>query len=182
MDSRARFEALYRAHCGSVRAFVHRRVRPAVADDVVADVFVLAWRQLDKAPGDELPWLLGIARGVLANRRRGDARQQALRDRLAAHTVAETQTAPGGFDGEADALMRALGCLSRLDREVLLLVAWDGLDRVQAARVLGITPGLFSVRLHRARRRLAGMLASQEREIEQLAGKTTAMEVSLDER
>lgn len=78
--------------------------------------------------------------------------------------------------------MRALGCLSRLDQEVLLLVAWDGFDRVQAARVLGITPGLFSVRLHRARRRLAGMLASREREIEQLAGKTTAMEVSLDER
>src|SRR5690348_13730501 len=98
MDSRARFEALYRAHCGSVRSFVHRRVRPAGADDVVADVFVLAWRALDKAPGDELPWLLGIARGVLANRRRGEARQQALHDRLAASTVAGVQPAPEGFD------------------------------------------------------------------------------------
>ncbi|MGN6869618.1 MAG: RNA polymerase sigma factor [Solirubrobacteraceae bacterium] len=182
MDSRARFEALYRAHCGSVRSFVHRRVRPAVADDVVADVFVLAWRQLENAPGDELPWLLGIARGVLANRRRGEARQQALRDRLAASTVAGVQPVPGGFDGESEALMRALGCLNRLDQEVLLLVAWDGLDRVQAARVLGITPGLFSVRLHRARRRLARLLTSQEREIEQGGGNTTAMEVSFDER
>jgi RNA polymerase sigma-70 factor (ECF subfamily) len=154
-------------------------VRSAVADDVVADVFVRAWRQLEKAPGDELPWLLGIARGVLANRRRGEARQQALRDRLAASTVADAQSAPEGFDDESEALMRALGALSRLDQEVLLLVAWDGLDRVPAARVLGITPGLFSVRLHRARRRLARVLASQEREIDQRAGK---MEVSFDER
>lgn len=177
MDSRARFEALYRAHCGAVRSFVHRRVRSAAADDVVAEVFVVAWRRLDKAPGDELPWLLGIARGVLANRRRGDSRQQALRDRLAASTVAGAQDAPEGFD-EDSALMRALGCLSRLDQEVLLLVAWDGLDRVQAARVLGITPGLFSVRLHRARRRLARLLASQEREVEQ---PTAEMEVSFDE-
>jgi RNA polymerase sigma-70 factor (ECF subfamily) len=182
MDSRARFEALYRAHCGSVRSFVHRRVRSAAADDVVADVFVLAWRQLDRAPGDELPWLLGIARGVLANRRRGEARQRALRDRLAASTVAGVQPAHEGFGGESEALMRALGGLSRLDQEILLLVAWDGLDRVQAASVLGITPGLFSVRLHRARRRLARVLASQEREIEQAAGAATAMAVSFDER
>ena len=106
MDSRARFEALYRAHCGAVRSFVHRRVRSAAADDVLAEVFVLAWRRLDEAPGDELPWLLGIARGVLANRRRGQARQQALRDRLAASAVAGPQDAPedGGLD--ADALRR----------------------------------------------------------------------------
>ena len=69
MDPRARFEAMYRAHAGAVRSFVHRRVSAGVADDVVADVFVIAWRRLQEAPGDELPWLLAIARGVLANRR-----------------------------------------------------------------------------------------------------------------
>lgn len=181
MDSRARFEALYRAHCGAVRAFAHRRVRPAVADEVVADVFVLAWRRLDEAPSEELPWLLGIARGVLANRRRGDARQQALRDRLAASTVPESEFEPGGLSGDS-AVVRALCSLSRLDQEVLLLVAWDGLDRIQAARVLGITPSLFSVRLHRARRRLERLLAPQQQMVEQHAGKTAATEVSLDER
>src|SRR5579875_534806 len=94
MDSRARFEEMYRAHCGAVRSFVHRRARPAVADDVVADVFALAWRRLDQVPGDALPWLLGIARGVLANRRRGEARQQALHDRLAASTIPAAELAP----------------------------------------------------------------------------------------
>ncbi len=152
-----------------VRSFVHRRVPPAAADDVVADVFVIAWRRLDKVPGDELPWLLAIARGVLANRRRGEARQLALRDRLEASTVAGVEQELEGAHGQSE-LMRALGSLGRLDQEVLLLVAWDGLDRTQAARALGVTPGLFSVRLHRARRRLERALAAQEEAAEQRAG------------
>jgi RNA polymerase sigma-70 factor, ECF subfamily len=176
MDPRARFEAMYRAHAGAVRSFVHRRVSAGVADDVVADVFVIAWRRLQEAPGDELPWLLAIARGVLANRRRGEARQIALRDRLAAGTVTATQQESEVFDRES-ALMRALGSLSRLDQEVLALVAWDGLDRSQAASVLGITSGLFSVRLHRARRRLRRALAAQQDATEQQVGDQSAVEV-----
>jgi len=99
VDSRIRFEGLYRAHCGTVRSFVHRRVPSGAADDVVADVFVIAWRRLDKARGDVLAWLLAIARGVLANRRPGEARQLALRDRLAASTVAGVQQELEGSGG-----------------------------------------------------------------------------------
>lgn len=176
VDPRARFEALYRAQCGAVRSFVYRRASPAVADDVVADVFVIAWRRLDQAPEDALPWLLGIARGVLANQRRGQARQLALRDRLAGSVVA------GVGDGqecptEGGTLMSALALLNRLDQEVLLLAAWDGLERVQAARVLGITTGVFSVRLHRARRRLKRALAAQHEAIERQAGEPPVVEV-----
>lgn len=38
------------------------------------------------------------------------------------------------------------------------LVAWDGLEVREAARVLGCSQGAFRVRLHRARRRLAKRL------------------------
>ena len=48
--------------------------------------------------------------------------------------------------------------LSEVDREVVLLVAWEGLTPVQAATVLGLTSNAFSVRLHRARRRLDELL------------------------
>lgn len=175
MDSRARFETMYRAHCGAVRSFVHRRVRVAVADDVVADVFVIAWRRMEEAPGDELPWLLAIARGVLANRRRSDARQLALHDRLAANTVTVAEHEPEM--ARESRLMGAFGSLKRLDQEVLLLIGWDGLSRAQAASVLGITTGLFSVRLHRARRRLKRALAAQNDTTEQQAGDPPAVEV-----
>lgn len=58
-----------------------------------------------------------------------------------------------------------------------MLVAWDGLDRAQAANVLGITTGLFSVRLHRARRRLKRALAAQPDTAELPAGDPPAVEI-----
>jgi len=85
MSSRARFEALYRAHCARVAAFVHRRMPAATGDDVVAEVFLIAWRRLEEIPEDELAWLLRITRGVLSNRRREEGRSSALRERLSAH-------------------------------------------------------------------------------------------------
>jgi hypothetical protein len=57
--------------------------------------------------------------------------------------------------GELDSeLRRALLALSPLDREALLLVAWEDLTPSQAAHTLGINPAAFRVRLLRARRRL----------------------------
>jgi RNA polymerase sigma-70 factor (ECF subfamily) len=175
VESRVRFDALYRAHCGAVRAFVHRRVSPDAADDVVFEVFVTAWRRLDEAPGDELPWLLGIARGVMANRRRAEARRQALHERLAATAVVDIEPGPDRRGGDSP-VVRALSALSQRDQEVLLLVAWDGLDRARAAQVLGISATVFSLRLHRARRRLARALAAQGT-VEQQAGDQSAAEV-----
>lgn len=62
MGSHADFERLYADHAGQVRGYVLRRCDRSVADDVVADVFLVAWRRLDHVPGTALPWLLGTAR------------------------------------------------------------------------------------------------------------------------
>jgi RNA polymerase sigma-70 factor (ECF subfamily) len=174
VDSRALFEAVYRRHAGAVRAYARRRTDRATADDVVADVFLTAWRRLGDAPSDPLPWLLGIARRVLANRRRSEARAAALRERLAsAPRVLVDQQSGTSLDPRLEMALRAL---SEQDREILLLVAWDGLEPVRAARVLGIRPGTFAVRLHRARRRLSRLLASAGEEHSE--EHTAAMEVS----
>ncbi len=134
-----------------------------------------AWRRLEEAPADELPWLLGIARGVMANRRRGEARREALNDRLAATAMAEVELGPDQSTGES-AVVGALCSLNKSDQEVLLLVAWDGLDRARAAQVLGVSSAVFALRLHRARRRLARALAAQG-SVEQRAGEQPATEV-----
>lgn len=94
---------------------------------------------LDDVPGDALPWLLGVARRVLANRRRSENRGVALRARIRSE-----QSAGGGVIATPDAdspALRALWSLSERDQEVLMLAAWDGLDRGQAAAVLGISSG-----------------------------------------
>ena len=66
----ARFEALFIAHYAAVVRYARRRSSHAVADDVVGDVFLVAWRRLEAVPDDPLPWLLAAARRTLANQRR----------------------------------------------------------------------------------------------------------------
>jgi RNA polymerase sigma-70 factor (ECF subfamily) len=173
MERRLRFELLYAKHAPAVKAYVLRRADPSMADDVVAEAFVVCWRRFDEVPSDPLPWLLGVARGVLSTQRRGERRRNALRDRLA-------ETAAGSSAGTADpvlasvetgneplanvfdtALAGALAQLSEDDRELLLLIAWDGLTPTEAAKVLEIKPATARVRLLRARRRLTRALARE---------------------
>jgi RNA polymerase sigma-70 factor (ECF subfamily) len=45
-----------------------------------------------------------------------------------------------------------------MEREVLMLAAWDRFSPPDAAAVLGCSPQAYTVRLHRARKRLARIL------------------------
>jgi RNA polymerase sigma-70 factor (ECF subfamily) len=159
VDAHRRFEELYRRHGGRVLAYVLRRTSPAVADDVVADVFLVAWRKLDDLPAEPLPWLLGVARKHLANRRRGEERMVALHRRLAS----EHGPVTAGIGEEVDErVIRALGQLSERDRELLMLLAWDELSQPEVAEVLGLRKNTVAVRLHRARRQFAEALARED--------------------
>ena len=160
MTDDQRFEALYAAHAGAVLAYARRRTSPANADDVMADVFLIAWRRLADVPCDERIWLLGVARRVLANQRRGQTRQRALRERLLPQLPSSSPAADG--DPRDERVLRALGGLREEDREALLLLGWEELSHAEAARVLGIRARTFSVRAHRARRRFALALATVE--------------------
>ena len=158
VDSRARFEALYASHNAAVRTYVRRRVDSQDADDVVADVFVIAWRRLRDVPEDPLPWLVGVARRVMANRWRGVTRNAALHDRM---MLERPRLAPSALmTPDPREVLLALSAMREKDREALLLVAWEGLKPAQAARVLGVSPNTFSARLSRARRRFERALAA----------------------
>jgi RNA polymerase sigma-70 factor (ECF subfamily) len=149
MDDDSQLQRLHLEHAGAVRAYVRRRIGPDEADEVVADVFVIAWRRLQDLPPQPRTWLLGTARRVLANRRRSAKRQRALYERLANEASTAVTDAPG--DGD---VLRALAALSANDREVLLLVSWDGLSHQEAGEVLGVRDTTVAMRVHRARRRL----------------------------
>lgn len=146
---RERLEAVFREHYEAVLAYARRRAPTSVADDAAAETFAIAWRKADKIPREPLPWLLGIARRVLATQRRASERRERLSIRLARNLDA---AAPDDQLGEA--LGAALNALPDRDRELLLLVAWEGLTPKEAAAVVGVSPAAVYVRLHRARRRL----------------------------
>jgi RNA polymerase sigma-70 factor, ECF subfamily len=73
------------------------------------------------------------------------------------HTTASAEEAVA----EREESLAALAALSAADRELVLLVAWDGLTAEQAAEVLGISRNALAVRLHRARRRLGAEPATR---------------------
>ena len=158
-----RFEDLFRANYAAVRGYAFRRAPRDVAQDVVSETFLVAWRRLDDVPADALPWLYGVARRVLANQRRSANRSAALERRVAAHSgTLGGSNDPGQHAGEGEVLRAALARLSDRDREARMLVAWHGLSGVRAARAAGCTRTAFAVRLHRARSRLATELDSLE--------------------
>ena len=157
-----RFEELFRGNYAAVRAYALRRAPGDVAQDVVAETFLVAWRRLDDVPEDALPWLYGVARRVLANERRSAGRRVVLEQRVANDAATGATSDASARLGDAELVRAALACLSDKHREALMLVAWHGLTGSRAARAAGCTPAAFAVRLHRARAKLAAQLAALE--------------------
>jgi RNA polymerase sigma-70 factor (ECF subfamily) len=158
-EGRDRFEPLYRELYGPISGYVVRRVgNPEDAAEVIAETFTTLWRQLDRCPAgpDARPWLFGVARRVLANQRRGERRRGALAERLTAGVDAAVVWPPGS--GADDRIVNAFARLSESDREVLSLVAWEGLTGEELAVALGLSRALVRLRLHRARRRFMAAL------------------------
>ena len=160
-DRRDRFRAIYEANYHRILGYALRRCAgPDEAADVVAETFLVAWQRLDGVRRDEeLLWLYGVARRVLANQRRGEGRRRQLGERLRdeLRRVAPSPFVPGR-DDELGEVVAALAGLSDRDREVITLAAWEGLDGGELAAVLGCSTNAAKIRLHRARRQLARRL------------------------
>lgn len=148
------FDRLFDAHYADVLAFAIRRTDGrSAAEDAAAETFAIAWRKLEVVPAEPLGWLYAVTRNVLANERRSERRRGRLLRRLSSErAVGAHQPDPAVAVGESDLSLRALASLSEGQREVLMLVAWEGADAETASAALGCTPGAFRIRLHRARK------------------------------
>lgn len=160
--ARERFERCFREHYADVLAFALRRLADrGAAEDVAAETFAVAWRRRAQLPAEARPWLFGVARRVLANQRRSTRRRWDLEQRLASETGAAF---PASDPGEAlerrSSFAAAFRQLGEGEREVLSLIAWEGLTPRQAAAVLGCSYAAFRVRFHRARRKLEKQIAA----------------------
>jgi len=159
-ERRERFEAAYRELYAPICGYTLRRVRePEDAAEVIAETFATLWRRFDACPqGAEMrPWLFGVARRVIGNQRRGERRRTALGERLV-ENLDQRAFATADSPGDSSALARAFASLSDSDRELLSLVAWEGLTREELAVALGANRATVRLRLHRARKRLRDAL------------------------
>ena len=159
-DSEQHFTRLYDEHYRRVLRYALQHADPGCAEDVASETFLIAWRRLAEIPQPPLPWLLGVARNLLRQQFGRTRREQRLADRISAMTSNADLLAwdAGEHVVERAAALDALGSLPADDVEALTLVTWHGLSAAQAADVVGCSPHAFTVRLHRARRRLADAL------------------------
>lgn len=172
-DAEAAFAAIYHRHAGAVMGYALRRSDPDDAADVVAETFVVAWRRLAAIPDepDTKPWLLGVARRVLANQRRGTRRRDELVKKVATYLTPRFDDV-AGIDGigEAAVVVEALNSLPAKERELLMLVAWEELTPSEIAVALGTSGSVVRKRLFRARKRLAAAVERIEGERSAAAG------------
>ncbi len=158
-DREERFVRLYRDFQPKLVAYIRRRLPESEAADALADTFLTAWRTLESVPENPLPWLYRIAANSVANQRRSVRRWSRLQHRAQAWRELDSVRDSALAAETSSALQTAWPRLAEADREVLRLVAWEGLDGRQLAAVLGCSHDAARVRVHRARRRLARLLA-----------------------
>lgn len=158
----AEFRRLYDEHFVAIRSYCLRRLPVAEVNDAVAEVFLVVWRRIGDVPeGDAATlWLYGIARNVVRNVDRSTRRRTRLEGRLRPFEQRsaidpETVVVRRSEDGE---LLEKLAKLRPADQEVLRLSVWEELTNAEIAEVLGIDAHAVTMRLSRARNRLAGRL------------------------
>lgn len=156
---KAWFDRLWIANAGQVRAYLQRRVQPSDVDDLLSEVFVVAWRHRNRKPRADLPWLYGIGRKVVSTHYRGVRRRSDLEVKLDRQpaTPADEFTR-SDLRGE---IADALAILNPDDRELLLLTAWEGLTPKEIALATGSNSPAVRMRLSRARSRFEQALTAE---------------------
>jgi RNA polymerase sigma factor (sigma-70 family) len=161
-----RFGALFDRHASSIHRYVTRRLGPDVADDIVAETFLAAFRsrdRYDQARPDARPWLYGIATNLIGRHRRDEVRffRAIARTGLdpVAESFADAATERVAASAAARHLADAMAGLPRAQRDVLLLTA-SGLGYGEVAVALRIPVGTVSSRLLRARQKVRAALGA----------------------
>lgn len=168
-DTPEHFTVLFRRHAPHIQRYVVRRLGPDAADDIVAETFLLAFRQRDRYdPGhaDARPWLYGIATHLIGRHRRAEIRLYRALARTGADPVIEPFT--DRVDDRVSAghasrqLAAALARLSADLRDTVLLAAWSNLSYEEIAAALGVPVGTVRSRLSRARGKLRQSLGDTD--------------------
>ena len=146
------FDTFYEHHAPSISGYVRRRVLVDDVEDVVAQVFLVAWRRFTAipAPPEDRLWLFGVARRTVADYRRSTLRRKKLQDRLVQESPGPSTVVP--FEGGTRTGM-ALATLEQQDRRLLTMIVLEGLSHAEVGELLGCSANAVELRYRRARER-----------------------------
>ncbi len=146
---RSAFAGLYERYARVVHGLLLARAPRADVEDLVQDVFLVAWRQLDRLrdPAAFGGWLSTIARNRATDWLRRDTDAVELPDDLCAKDDPAAQL-------EARAVLDAISALPDAYRETLAMRLVEGLTGPEIAARTGLTPASVRVNLHRGMKML----------------------------
>lgn len=148
-DRAERAEELFRAHAPALLAYsVRRGVRPADAEDVVGETFLVCFGRRSDVPEEALPWLIGVAHKVLAHHFRTENRRRALTKKLL-ETAGSNQRV-NLEPGLGGAVIEAFSRLRQSEKDLLWLMLVVGTSYREAGMALGVSPKAVDGRLARA--------------------------------
>jgi RNA polymerase sigma factor (sigma-70 family) len=162
------FAEIFERHFPVIHRYLARRVGSALADDLAAEAFTIAFeRRRTFHPGahSARPWLFGIATNLIRTNRPSERRFLAALAELSRQAAISTPSDMDDAKAAAEAIVdmprvaRALAGLKSNQRDVLLLHYWADLTHAEIALSLRISPGTVASRLARARRRAQLALA-----------------------
>lgn len=159
MDAkRSEFDQLVRRLTPDLYRFAYWLSRDsAIAQDLVQETFLRAWRSLSDLRDDKAAkaWLMTIVRREHA--RLFERRVPPLDD--IADVVIEDQDTPSAHDMmEIQQMRDAIGCIDEKYREPLLLQLVGGFSCDEIAQQLGISASAVMTQLFRARAKLKALL------------------------
>lgn len=166
-----RFTAVFERHFPAIHRYLARRVGCGPADDLAADVFVVAFERrgsFQRSATDARPWLYGIATNLLRHHNRAEQRRLGAVALLRASTNITALDAQIDGLGERARVAHALSLLDSEQRDALLLHVWGGLTHSEVSAALGIAQGTAASRIARARARLRDQLGQNEAREEDL--------------
>jgi RNA polymerase sigma-70 factor (ECF subfamily) len=133
---------------------------PTVAEDLVQETFLRAWRALDSLQDEKAvkPWLLTIVRRE--NARRFERKQFDYAD-VDNDTIVDNQSTTLDSEMEQTIIQRQISLLPIEYREPLLLQVVMGCSGDEIAEILELNKNTVMTRLYRARNQLKEALMSQ---------------------
>ncbi|WP_433064650.1 RNA polymerase sigma factor [Dactylosporangium sp. CS-033363] len=156
---------LFERYGAELRHYCASRVGASLAEDIVAETFLIAYQRRDRLlDGPVRAWLYGIASNLLRRHRRTETRGLRLLARTGRDPfvpdVADRAVARADASAVSRELAAVLARLPARQRDVLLLYALADLDYDTIARTLGIPLGTVQSALFRARTKLRAALAA----------------------